>query len=221
MDESALFWKMAPDGTLGTDQGAEGEHGKARITISLACNVTGSHKLEPWFIGKARVPRSFGGSSIKIKDFLDYVAEQQESLDDWESLYGCGLIGRWQVDKLSCWLMALGTSCWPRLISRRVSSNTNVNPLPPPVNSTSICKPLDQATIKAWKAQYRKKWVRFLCSEYGKDKDPLKTINALQAIRWSIEAWGGRITIENCWVKAKGIWTQSLGLRIGEEGKII
>lgn len=47
MDESALFWKMAPDGTLGTDQGAEGEHGKARITISLACNVTGSHKLEP------------------------------------------------------------------------------------------------------------------------------------------------------------------------------
>lgn len=105
MDESALFWKMAPDGTLGTDQGAEWEHGKARITISLACNVTGSHKPEPWFIGKARVPRSFRGSSIKVKDFLDYVAEQQESLDDWESLYACGLIGRWQVDKLSCWLM--------------------------------------------------------------------------------------------------------------------
>lgn len=69
MDESALFWKMTPDVTLATQQGAGRKHEKARITINLACNVTGSHKLDPWLIGKAAKPRCFGGSSINIKNF--------------------------------------------------------------------------------------------------------------------------------------------------------
>ena len=69
MDESALFWKMIPDVTLAAQQGAGRKHDKARITINLACNVTGSHKLDPWFIGKAAKPRCFGRSSINIKNF--------------------------------------------------------------------------------------------------------------------------------------------------------
>ena len=83
---------------------------------------------------------------------------------------------------------------------------TNTKVIFLPTNATSVCQPLDQGIIKAWKAQYRKKWVRFLCSEYRQDKDPLKTINVLQAIRWSIEAWEQditRTTIENCWVNAR------------------
>ena len=83
-------------------------------------------------------------------------------------------------------------------------SNTKVVFLPP--NATSVCQPLDQGIIKAWKAHYRRKWVRFLCAEYDKNKDPLETINVLQAIRWSIEAWEQDVsttTIENCWVKSQ------------------
>lgn len=49
----------------------------------------------------------------------------------------------------------------------------------PQANATSVCQPLDQGIIKAWKAQYRKKLVRILRSGYGKDKDPLKIINVL------------------------------------------
>ena len=59
---------------------------------------------------------------------------------------------------------------------------TNTKVIFLPANATSVCQPLDQGIIKAWKAQYRKKWVRFLCNEYGQDKDPLKTINVLQTI---------------------------------------
>ena len=50
MEKSALFWKMAPDGTLGTEQSAGDKNDKARITINLTCNITGSHKLELWFM---------------------------------------------------------------------------------------------------------------------------------------------------------------------------
>lgn len=42
--------------------------------------------------------------------------------------------------------------------------------------------------------------------QYKLDKNPLKTINVLQAIRWSIDAWGNDVsqaTIENCWVKSR------------------
>lgn len=69
MDESALFWKMAPEVTLATQQGPGQKYDKARITINLAYNVTGSHKLDPWFICKAAKPRCFGRSSINVKNF--------------------------------------------------------------------------------------------------------------------------------------------------------
>lgn len=52
----------------------------------------------------------------------------------------------------------------------------------------------------------KKKWMRCVCSKFDEDKDPLKIINALQAIYWSIEVWEKNITsttIGNCWVKTK------------------
>lgn len=48
--------------------------------------------------------------------------------------------------------------------------------------------------------------MRFLYSEFGKDIDPLKTINVLQASCCSIEAWEVEVTsttIKSCWVKAR------------------
>ena len=69
MDETGLFWKMTPDSTLATMQTPGGKHEKARITANFCCNVDGSHKLPPWFIGKAAKPRCFGSANIKIKNF--------------------------------------------------------------------------------------------------------------------------------------------------------
>ena len=64
---------------------------------------------------------------------------------------------------------------------------TNTKVIFLPSNAISVCQPLDQEIINEWKAKYRKKWVCFLCNEYGQDKNLLKTMNIFQAIRWSIE----------------------------------
>ena len=55
MDETGLFWKMSPDGTLATQQTPGGKHEKARISVNFATNVTGTDKLPPWFIGKPQI----------------------------------------------------------------------------------------------------------------------------------------------------------------------
>ena len=57
----------------------------------------------------------------------------------------------------------------------------------------------------------------------GQDKTPLKTINVLQAIRWSIEAWEQDIasaTVENCWVKARVLSAKYGPRNRGEENDI-
>lgn len=227
MDESALFWKMTPDGTLGTKQSAGRKHEKARITINLACNADGSHKLEPWFIGTAAVPRCFGRSSINIKNFRMVWRGNKKAwmtgkiFKEYLLWFDGKMAGR-QVILLIDGFLAhnAGLNLFQEEFPQGLT-NTKVVFLP--ANATSVCQPLDQAIIKAWKAQYRKKWVRFLCSEYGQDKDPLKTINVLQAIRWSIEAWEQdvtRVIIENCWVKARVLSAKYGPRNRGEENDL-
>ena len=69
MDESPFFWKMIPDITLSIGQTVGRKHDKAQITIYFACNITGTHKLEPLLIGKAVVSRFFSQLSVNIHNF--------------------------------------------------------------------------------------------------------------------------------------------------------
>ena len=160
MDESALFWKMTSDGTFDTEQSAGGKHDKARITINLACNVTGSHKLEPWFIGKAAKPRCFGRSTINIKNFRMVWRNNKkawmtgEIFKDYLLWFDGKMVGR-QVILLIDGFSAhhAGLNLLQEEFPQGLT-NTKVIFLPPYV--TSVCQPLDQGIIKAWKAQYRK-----------------------------------------------------------------
>lgn len=78
-----------------------------------------------------------------------------------------------------------------------------------PHNATTVCQPLDQGLINAWKAHYKSKWVGFLSAEYDRNKDPLKTISTLQTIRWGMEGslgarrFGPRIQKGLNWSKSR------------------
>ena len=58
-DESALFYNMPPNKTIGSAPTPGLKKNKTTITILLACNSTGSERLEPLFIGKHKQPRAF------------------------------------------------------------------------------------------------------------------------------------------------------------------
>ena len=77
--------------------------------------------------------------------------------------------------------------------------NTEICWLPP--NSTSMVQPLDQGIIRAFKAHYRAQWLQYMVDEYEANNNPLKTMNLLKTIRFSVKAWS-ELTIEtvrNCW----------------------
>jgi hypothetical protein len=64
MDKSSYYWKLKPDRSLSTFKANGEKKAKARITIALTCNATGTNKLPPWFIGSAMRPNCFRNERI-------------------------------------------------------------------------------------------------------------------------------------------------------------
>lgn len=58
-DETALFYKLAPSKSLVSKIRKGIKRYKDRITILLACNMSGTEKLKPVIIGKFKNPRAF------------------------------------------------------------------------------------------------------------------------------------------------------------------
>lgn len=70
-DETGLYYRLLPENTyISENEKAAAGHKKAkeRITVMLCANATGTHKVKPLVIGKARKPRCFKG----FQNPLDY-----------------------------------------------------------------------------------------------------------------------------------------------------
>ncbi|KAG6967508.1 hypothetical protein JG687_00004222, partial [Phytophthora cactorum] len=58
MDETSVFYRREPRGTLTTDKGEKGKkQSKVRVTVCVDSNADGSDRLPLHFIGKSIVPR--------------------------------------------------------------------------------------------------------------------------------------------------------------------
>ena len=61
-----------------------------------------------------------------------------------------------------------------------------------PKNTTSKLQPLDSGIIANWKVLYRKRMLRYVCSQVNGEKNMseiIKSINVFMAIEWRREAW--------------------------------
>ncbi|CAG8810516.1 6386_t:CDS:2, partial [Gigaspora margarita] len=68
-DETGLFYRMLPNQTLAKRPVARSKQDKSRVTVLLAANATGSHKLQPLVIGYSKKPRSFSGINLSQLPF--------------------------------------------------------------------------------------------------------------------------------------------------------
>ncbi|KAE8913425.1 hypothetical protein PF005_g17746 [Phytophthora fragariae] len=59
MDETGLFYKLAPDKTIASRQIEGAKKSKVRVTVALTYNADGSDMREPFIIGHANKPRCF------------------------------------------------------------------------------------------------------------------------------------------------------------------
>src|SRR4051812_1388563 len=59
MDETGLYFCMAPNRTIACEQIEGVKKDKARFTVGLTANAGGSGKLQPFIIGHAAKPRCF------------------------------------------------------------------------------------------------------------------------------------------------------------------
>ena len=63
---------------------------------------------------------------------------------------------------------------------------------------------MDQGIIQNFKVKYRIHWLQFLVNKTILQDDPVRQMDILRAIRWTIQAWGEvePVTIANCWDKS-------------------
>ena len=157
MDETGLYWKTIPDWTLATQARPGGKRMNFRVTANFCCNATGTHKLDIWYIGSAKNPRSFKSSGVNIKN-LNMVWRNNKTA--WMTALIFREYLHWfdgQMDHPVVLLIDGFSAHELRLALVEEEGglrHTKVLFLPP--NATSMCQPLDHGIIRAWKAYYRK-----------------------------------------------------------------
>jgi hypothetical protein len=207
-DETGLYWRRNPDRSLATKNLSGKGQQKSKITALFCCNSDGSEKLIPWFIGTTQNPRAFAAAHINIKNFnLQWRSNLRawmvgKIFEEWLRWFDSQMVDRKVVllmDNFSAHEIAV------KAINNSPSPLQNTLIIWLPANSTNRFQPLDQGIIRTWKAYWKRQWVRFIAAECDAGRDPVQTMNVLQALKWGIQAWEFDIsaqTIANCFNKA-------------------
>lgn len=147
-DETGLFWKAIPERSLSRVLIAGTKKEKSRISLHFCVNATGTHKVKPRIIGRAKEPRCFRAAGIKMER-LDCVYRANRKswmtavvIKEWLYWFDRQMAGRKVVllmDNFSAHVIAFNEiSALPAEYGLR---NTEVVWLPP--NTTSKTQLLD------------------------------------------------------------------------------
>lgn len=199
-DESGLFYKVLPNGTLARtgDELKGGKSQKHRITLLFLCNSLGTYK-KVFAIGKFLNPRCFkGNKDLPVQYFANKNAWMTNTL--WISILQ-------QIDAEMCKqnrkivLFVDNASCHKITVDLQ---NINVQFLPP--NTTALIQPLDQGIIHSFKSHYRQIIVRkqLIALEKGLQlQEFIKSITILDALYYIKRAWWlvKEETVVNCFRK--------------------
>jgi len=156
-DETALYWKLKPSKTLARRRVTGTKKLKDRVTIMLACNLTGTHKLPAVFIHKYRNPhciRNIDKKTLPVSYYWNASAWMQRSIfKNWITRLNQEMRRR----KRHILLLVDNVSTH-QLDDSEQLSNIKLHFLPP--NTTAHLQPLDQGIIYSFKVFF---FVHFNC----------------------------------------------------------
>jgi hypothetical protein len=219
MDETGLFWRQMPNGGLSKQKIAGRKLDKARVSLVIATNATGSDRIALWLIGRYQTPHALRSTNYQALGCVWNANEaswmRYDIMTRWlRSFYRHISIGRR--------VLLLMDNASPHLAGIKQA------PPPPhiqvvffPANSTSIYQPLDQGIIQNLKHQYRKKWIRWMIAILDRGLDPRTKMNLNHTLHWITQAWRNQVsdqTIQNCFKKSTLIRPRSNSAPVSEPG---
>jgi DDE superfamily endonuclease len=151
-NETGLFFRMLPSQTLASSSRSGMKKDKERITIFLAANATGTHKLKPLIIGKSAQPRAFGKTKMSTLPYITYRSNSKAWMttaifEPW--IIALNAYFRIKNRKVLLLIDNAPSHSWDKSLSLE---NVRVEFLPP--NTTAHLQPMDAGIISNFKAKY-------------------------------------------------------------------
>ena len=198
-DETGLFFRMTPDQTLATQAVKGKKKDKARITVLLCTNATGTDKLKPLVIGKSAKPRCFKNIS-KENLGVKYEANKKAWMKS-------DVFERWvkcldDVSRRNHRRILLLVDNAASHVVKKESKHVKIHFLPP--NTTAHLQPCDAGIINSFKAHYQKLYLQHVLEAIDAGEE-MPRLNIKEAIDFTVEAWENVTsqTIINCWRKTR------------------
>ena len=216
LDETACFFKLLPNKTIsaGDDEKGRGmKRSKARVTVMICCNATGSHKPRVLVIGKAKTPRA-----LKQVNMNNMPSQYMNSTKAWMT---SELLDIWlrqlnslMTSKNKHIIMLMDNARCHTIID--TYSHIDITFLPP--NMTSEIQPCDQGIIRSLKCHYKRRLIHHTVKAHDMNKK--HEIDIKVAMYWLAEAWDTvtPTTIRNCWIHA-GILPPSSNATLSSESE--
>jgi DDE superfamily endonuclease/Fission yeast centromere protein N-terminal domain/Tc5 transposase DNA-binding domain len=213
MDTTGLFWRYSPSSGLSSQPQAGIKKDKARITLTLCTNFTGSDRLPVWIIGKAQQPHALRSVNLAALNIV-WRANQKAWMNqiimiEWLQWFYHYIRSDRQIlllmDNLKCHKIGVELAPPPE--------NIRIQWLPS--NSTSLYQPLDQGIIQNLKIYYKKQWLRYMIYQYEQNINPTTTMNLYNSLIWISRSWNNDImssTIYQCFRKSTILEIEPLSL---------
>jgi DDE superfamily endonuclease/Tc5 transposase DNA-binding domain len=153
MDETGLFYRLAPDRTLATRQLSGHKKNKERLSVALCANADGSHKLNPLIIGKSAKPRCF--KNVRIKNLAMTYRNNTKAwmltttFQEWLHEFDRQVTQKHGNQRV----LLLLDNCPSHKMAGLNLQHVDVHFFPP--NTTSKIQPMDAGIIMTFKKHYR------------------------------------------------------------------
>lgn len=222
MDEFGLFYDMPIDQSLWMGHQAMPNTPvpplHSRLSLAVAVNADGSDAPEPFFVGKALRPRSFGDKLAPERGF-----QYDHNHRGWMN----GLVFQRWLQAFNSRMRDEGRSVVLLLdsASSHVTTGlelTHVRVAFLALKGASKLQPLANGVIKAFKRRYRRAHLVNALDREEQGKPRIFAVSQLEAMQWSKQCWADipPELIQTCWRQTKILGGEPLSVAEKRKAKL-